>query len=360
MTASNSAEDPVSGVQTRTALVVIVVLFAALIVFLSWALRILLIDILLALTLASAIAPIADWCQRKHIARLAAVIITYVSTILFYAAIAVSLAQPVREQAALFWQQAPQYLSGVNDFYQQALTLAGERAEMITVAPGDLRLLGLNLIHHTLDITAGLMGLILNGIFVLFLAAYFVIEAGHIWASLLLWIPCEHRQRAGSLIAPLAGRMGGYVRGQILVSTAVSAFLATGLTLLGVRYGLILGLLAGLLNLLPFVGSLLTAVLATLVAANQSALLAFLTVGLFLLEQTVESNFIVPHLLGKQVDLHPLIVLFSIIIGATLAGGPGALVAVPLTTALLFLAQEFYFKPLNTLTPDSGPPVSTS
>ena len=137
------------------------------------------------------------------------------------------------------------------------------------------------------------------------------------------------------------------MRGQILVSLAVSSFLAVGLTLLGVQYSLVLGVLAGLLNLMPFVGSMLTAAFSILVASNQSLVLGALTLGLFALEQWFESNVIVPQLLGKQVELHPILVLFAILIGATLMGLPGALIAVPVTSAGIFLAQEFYLKPLN-------------
>jgi predicted PurR-regulated permease PerM len=141
--------------------------------------------------------------------------------------------------------------------------------------------------------------------------------------------------------------MGGYVRGQLLVSIAVGAFLAVGLTLIGVKYSLILGVLAGFLNLMPFVGSLLTASFSVLVAANQSLLTGALTLGLFGLEQWFESNLIVPQLLGKQVELHPVVVLFAILTGASLMGVLGALVAVPVASAALLLAEELYVKPMN-------------
>jgi predicted PurR-regulated permease PerM len=182
---------------------------------------------------------------------------------------------------------------------------------------------------------------------VLFLTAYFVVEASSIWAKLLMWLPHEHRAKAASLIRPLGFRMGGYVRGQLLVSVAVAFYLTAGLTLLNVNYALILGVLAGLLNLVPFVGSLIACIFAVVVAANQSIWLAGATLALFACEQWCESNFFVPYLLGRNVELHPLIVLIAILIGATLMGVPGALIAVPLASAAQFLAQEFYLKPLN-------------
>ncbi|MCA9818677.1 MAG: AI-2E family transporter, partial [Cyanobacteria bacterium HKST-UBA01] len=186
-----------------------------------------------------------------------------------------------------------------------------------------------------------------TGVLVTFLTAYFVIEAPHIWPRLLRWVPHEHRDRIAATIKPLESRLGGYVRGQILVSLAVGTFIGIGLKVLGVHHALILAVLAGLLNLVPFVGSLLTAVLAILVAFNQSLTLAICTVILYMVEQWFESNFIVPQLLGTQVELHPLVVLFSILIGASLMGLAGALIAVPIATATMYIAEEFYLKPLN-------------
>ncbi len=318
--------------------------------WLAYLLRVLIIDVLLAITIASAIAPLAEMLERRSIPRLATVLLVYFGVIALYSVCAVSIAPAVWEQAIALYQHLPSYLAEIMGWYNQLSEMAGENVGAVAVSADDIRGVVINMINHTLDLTAGLVGLILNGILVLFLAAYFVTEAPVIWPTLARWVPVQPREKILSLVEPLGSRMGGYVRGQIMVSLAVAFFLGTGLTLLGVKYSLVLGLLAGLLNLMPFVGSMLTAAFSILVAFNQSLLLAGLTLGLFAVEQWCESNFIVPNLLGSQVQLHPIIVLFAIIIGATLLGVPGALVAVPVASAAIFLAEEFYVKPL----PDAG------
>ncbi|MBY0357002.1 MAG: AI-2E family transporter [Candidatus Obscuribacterales bacterium] len=314
---------------------------------LLWTLRVIVIDVILAITVASSITPLAETLEKKGLSRLFTVICTYLLVIAFYTAVAFAIAGPFKEQASLFVEQIPHYTAELRDTYNQLLIMLGDKASLLTVHADDLRTPALNMVGRTLNFTAGLMGFSLNTILVLFLAAYFVVQADYIWTHLLLWLPSKNRKRAANLINPLASRMGGYIRGQILVSTAVAAFFSIGLTLIGVKYGLVLGLLGGLLNLLPFVGSIITTILALFVAANQSLLTCALTALLFVVEQACESNFIVPYLLGKQVDMHPLVVLLAILIGATLAGGIGALAAVPICAALLYLAQEFYFKPLQ-------------
>jgi predicted PurR-regulated permease PerM len=195
-----------------------------------------------------------------------------------------------------------------------------------------------------MNMTAGLLGLFLNGILILFLSGYFVVEAKTIWSRLLIWVPENNRQRVANLISPLEYRMGGYIRGQLLVAVAVGLFFTIGFSLLRLHYGLLMGVLAGLLNLVPYVGSMIATITATVVAFNQDPKLAIIVLALYAIEQWLESTFIVPLLLGRQVSLHPLVVLFAILSGASLMGIPGALISVPVVSAVLFLAEEFYLK----------------
>lgn len=322
---------------------------------LFYELRIVVICVLMAITLASAISPVAEWGEARKIPRIVTVLVIYASTIAIYSAVAFLLFPAMKEQAVNLYENLPTYVHNLAEKFPVLKDYIGSEDEFTKIDPQRIKDLAPNIAKHTMKLTAGLLGAAVNLILVLFLTTYFVIEAKEMWPKLLLWIPQERRDRFGGLIRPLASRMGGYVRGQLLVSLAVSLILGTGLFLIGVPYSLVLGALAGLFNLIPFVGSAITMVLAMVVALNESATLGGMVFLLFGVEQWLESNFIVPQLLGKQVDLHPLIVLFAILIGATVMGLPGALVAVPVAAAGLFLAQEFYLKPLNnTDTTDSA------
>jgi len=274
------------------------------------------------------------------------VLLTYLVVGSFYVGIGFLLWKPIVEQATLLAQHFPILIDNISNWYDATMESIGLHAPL-KFSPEDLKNVGQVALNRTLDVSAGVLGIILNAVLVLFLSAYFVSNSHRIWASLLKWVPLKHRAKAESLIGPVGNRMGGYVRGQILVSTAVAMFFAVGLSLIGVKYSLVLGLVAGILNLVPFVGSMVVTALAVIIASNQSMLTAALTIGLFALEQTVESNFIVPFLLGSQVELDPLVVLLAILIGATLGGGVGALIAVPIASALLLLGQELYLKPMQ-------------
>jgi predicted PurR-regulated permease PerM len=331
----------------RAALGVLYLFLGALICWLIYELRMIVICLLMAITLASAIAPAAEWGEERKIPRVVTVIGVFIGTILVYSVVAYLLFPIMKEQAISLYEHLPKYVQSLTDKFPPLAEYVGSNGDVMKIDPERLREFAPNVARHTLSLTAGLMGACANALLVLFLTSYFVVEAKDIWQKLLLWVPPDKRERAGSLIKPLGGRMGGYVRGQILVSIAVACILGSGLWFLKVEYSLVLGALAGLFNLVPFVGSAISMILSLVIASNQSIELAIFVFLLFGLEQWLESNFIVPQLLGRQVELHPLLVLFAILIGATIMGLPGALIAVPVASASQFLAQEFYLKPIN-------------
>jgi predicted PurR-regulated permease PerM len=140
-------------------------------------------------------------------------------------------------------------------------------------------------------------------------------------------------------------RIGGYVRGQLVSSVFVGALIAILLALLGVRYSLLIGALAAVFNVVPFVGATLAAVLAVLAALNESVTLAALTLAAMVGAQTVEGKLLAPHFVGRATGLHPLAVLLALLAGAHLAGLIGALVAVPLLAGLWEIVRTLWVEP---------------
>lgn len=335
-------------ISMRTRYLVIIGSILLVLGILAYQIQAVFVALVFSLTLASAIAPVAEWMESKlKCPRPVSVSLIYVATILVYGALVYFLYPTLKVQATELINGFPEYSKGISNQYQDLISIVHEKAGLEPISQDDVKTVVKGITSRALTFTSDAITAVATGILVVFLTAYFVVEAPEIWPRLLRWVPHEHRDRVAATIRPLESRLGGYVRGQMLVSLAVGTFIGIGLKILGVHHALILAVLAGLLNLVPFVGSLLTAVLAVLVAFNQSLALAGCTVVLYMVEQWVESNFIVPQLLGNQVELHPLVVLFAILIGASLMGLAGALIAVPIATATVFIAEEFYLEPLN-------------
>ncbi|MFO7768159.1 MAG: AI-2E family transporter, partial [bacterium] len=127
--------------------------------------------------------------------------------------------------------------------------------------------------------------------------------------------------------------VGNFLRGQLAVSLIIAVLYGIGFAIIGLQYAALLGLAAGVLSLVPYVGSVLTAVLAALVAvvgpAPWSHLLGVIIV--YGAVQLLDANLITPKVMGDRVGLHPVVVLVAILVFATLMGFVGLLIAVPLT-----------------------------
>jgi predicted PurR-regulated permease PerM len=201
------------------------------------------------------------------------------------------------------------------------------------------------LITNTLKASAGVLGAMVGALLVFFLAAYFVIDAERIGRGLLAFVSPGRREEVVRLAEAALAKIGGYVRGQILVSLGVGIIIAVGLTILRVPYSLVIGTLAALLNVVPFIGSFIAFVLALVTAFNVAPIMVLWTALLFGISNLIEGKVLMPYFLGRTTGLHPVAVLIALLVGTKLAGLVGAIVAVPLLAGVNALIEARYLKP---------------
>lgn len=138
------------------------------------------------------------------------------------------------------------------------------------------------------------------------------------------------RQHEASVLAQTVSTvLSGYLKGQLIVSLSTAVVVSIGLAILGVPYALVLGLLAGVLNVIPYIGPLIAEVTAAIVAVFVSPWLALGAVLVILGAQQVTDLLVTPRVMSEQVDLHPVLVIFSLLAGGTLFGFVGLLLAIP-------------------------------
>jgi predicted PurR-regulated permease PerM len=131
------------------------------------------------------------------------------------------------------------------------------------------------------------------------------------------------------------------MRGELILMTSVGVITYVVLTLLHVPFALSLAFLAGLLEIIPILGPIVSAIPAFIVASASSMLLGGLTVGAYLLVQQVENNVLVPYIMNKAVGIHPITTLVALSIGGTLGGIVGAVLAVPVALVLETVISEY-------------------
>ena len=152
------------------------------------------------------------------------------------------------------------------------------------------------------------------------------------------------RDEAVIVIGKVSRVLSGYLRGQLVLSLSTGIIVAIGLTIFGVPYSLVIGLLAAILNVIPWLGPALTAVIAAIAAAFINPWLAFAGIGVSVGAQQLTEIFVQPRVMSSQVDLHPLLVIFSLLSGVALFGFVGLVLAIPIAAIAKGLFVYYFEK----------------
>lgn len=178
-------------------------------------------------------------------------------------------------------------------------------------------------------------------IFILLASAYFLFDFERVTANFYRLVPVRWRAVYTDVSGKADNAIGGYLRGQLLISLILGVVIWLGLTIMGVPLALSIGFIAGIFNIVPYLGPIIGAIPGVLLALTISPLTAVLAIGLFVLANLLESNLLQPIVLGKVVQLHPLTVMLSIMMGLSLFGLVGALLAVPLVTFIKVMLEDY-------------------
>lgn len=154
--------------------------------------------------------------------------------------------------------------------------------------------------------------------------------------------PRDHTKDLRSIFHEFDIRLAGFVRGQLLVCVFLGTFYAVALTVIGLNYGLAIGVIAGLLSFIPYVGSTFGFVASVGVALIQfsGVEMPLIVIAIFFFGQFIEANFLTPKLVGERVGLHPVWVIFALMAGGSLFGFTGLLLAVPVAALLGVLVRH--------------------
>lgn len=239
-------------------------------------------------------------------------------------------------------KRAGEYLKGVQPLIK---TYLGQDFNLVGLVRDHGRTFVQTLIGSTSDLLDGVLSGITYLVIVPFVTFFFLREGGNILHGLIEWVPNAYFELVLNLIHQVNGQIGGYIRGQLLAVSVVATLAVVGLTLINVQYALVIGVLAGLANMIPYLGPLIGIVTAAVVAVASGGGLALISkvVVVFLIIQLIDNILIQPTIIAKSVNLHPLVVLFAVMVGNQLGGGiVGMLFAVPVAGILKVSIQTVY------------------
>lgn len=321
---------------------VVKVVLVFFLIYLVWSLRSVILVLFVALLLSALINPFADWFNRRKVPRAVSVLLIYVVLFGFLALVAVLLVPPllselkelVKNFATIWTRISSAFVSlqqvsaeyGIEQNIQRGLqTLETSIGQFVGSALGTIR---------------GFFGGFVAFLITLVLTFYMVVEEDAIRKLFRAVSPAEYHPYLSGLFTRIEQKVGLWLRGELLLMLIVGTFSYVGLSILGVEYALILGLLAGLTEIIPYAGPIIAAIPAVIIAFTQSPLKALFVIVLYFAIQQLENHLLVPKVMQKTVGLNPVVSIVALLVGANLGGVLGAILAIPVATALSVLAHD--------------------
>lgn len=320
-----------SNLDISTQIIIKVILAGLALVFL-WLIRDIILLLLLALVLASAMDPMVDYFNRHKIPRAVSVLTVYVLVFGIIGGIIYLLIPVVGEQLRLLQGNLPAYLTRL----QESLGMASN----LSVTQFTDKFLGFFKEGEVVSRTFGVFNGVFGFITVLVISFYLVAEEKGMKRFVSDLVPEKHQEFTLSLIEKVQRKIGMWVLGQFILSLTIFGLTLTGLLILGVPNALFLALLAGALEIIPYIGPFLSAVPAILIAFIISPALAVGVGIMYLVIQKTEGYVLVPKIMEKTVGVSPLVVLVALLVGLKLAGVLGLLLAVPVVSAIMVVVRE--------------------
>ncbi len=191
-----------------------------------------------------------------------------------------------------------------------------------------------------LGIGMGVLTLLAQMLSIVVLSIYLTLDQSRLERFWLSLAPVARRPELLAIWREIESRLGGYVRGELLLMTSIGVMASLGYLVIGLPYPLALGVLAGLLEFVPMVGPTLGAIPAIVIALSISPQAALLVVVYSIVIQVVENNLLVPRLMGHSVGVSPVIVILAIFAFSSLLGITGAFLAIPLAAILQVLMDH--------------------
>ncbi len=317
-----------------------VVLVFLLLVFL-YVIQDILIILFGAIIFSATISPWIDTLQRKRIPRFIGLIIIYLVFFAILSLVIALLIPPIVAEINQIAKELPLYYQKISSFFVawQETPAPVEDIQKILIS------LGVDLSRaaqaNIFGIFRGAFGGFFSFMLLLVLIFYMTLKEQAILKFSQQILPARFHIQIFSLIVRIQRKIGLWLKGQLFLCLIIGFLSFIGLSILGINYALFLALIAGITEIVPFIGPIVGAIPAVFLAFNQSPIKAVSVIILYIIIQQLENQIVVPRVMKKVVGLNPIVVILAILIGGRLAGILGALMAVPVATAISVFVKDY-------------------
>ncbi|HOH85078.1 MAG TPA: AI-2E family transporter [bacterium] len=307
-----------------------------LLLYLAFLVKEVLALVFVALIFASAFDPWVDFLQRRKWPRALSITMIYLIVIGLVAAMIYVMVPILVKEATDLANNFPYYFNKLSDFLDNLRRTFGHYG-LADNFQNNLDNLATTLSGWTLQVVSAVYGAF-NGLFSVFLIMvltfYMVVEENAIKKIVWSLTPARHQAYAIDLVGRMQLQIGYWLRGQLILCLAIFLLTYLGLSILGVKYALLLALVAGLTEAIPYLGPILGGVPAVLLAMTQSPRLALVVIVMYLIIQQLENNILVPQIMKRAANVNPITSIIVLLVGYKIGGVAGAVIAIPVATAV--------------------------
>ncbi len=314
---------------------------AALVIF-----RAILLPFVAGFALAYALDPVASWLERRGVSRAVAALIIVVLILILFVAVFILIVPVLINQLVDFLQQLPSLISRLQTMLGP--WLESDWARYLGINAENLRASLTGFFTSGADVVQTLLASLLTGgrtvvdiASLLFVTPFVVFYGLRDWHRMIAWVdgllPCDYADDIRGLARAMDEKVAAFVRGQMLSGTVLGMFYAAGLVGIGLNYGLLVGLAAGILSFIPYFGfttGFVASIIIALVQFWPNWIWLAATVAVFMAGQVLEGYVLQPYLIGTRVGLHPVWLLFALFAFGLLFGFLGLLIAIPAAAAV--------------------------
>ena len=277
--------------------------------------------------------------KKSRIPRWAAILGIYCSIIGILIGVGLLIIPPLVDQARGFWTALPSLIEQGREWLVQRGVLGANvsTTDVIRQAPVG----GSDAVGTVLGAVWGFIGGIFGAVTILILSFYMLADSSQITRAFVRLFPRPERARVQDACNRVTTKVSAWLGGQLLLAGIIGTTAAIGLWLLGVPYFYVLALIAGIGEMIPVVGPFLSAIPAVGVAFSVSPSLGIFVAIFFFVQQQLENHVLVPRVMARQVGVSPVIVIVALLIGGSLLGIVGAILAVPTAAILQVMFEEW-------------------
>ncbi|MGD0977325.1 MAG: AI-2E family transporter [Minisyncoccia bacterium] len=311
---------------------------------LVYLLRDVLLVLIFSIIIASAISPFADWLEKKKIPRLFSVLFLYLSVFALLVII-LSLVVPfISMEISQLTVALPQFIANLSgalekaqqstnthyfDFFSEIQNLLDSFSQFLQVSS-----------QSVINLLINVFGGILSFIATIIISFYLSVMRRGIENFLKSVLPERYEDYVVSLWKRAEHKVGRWFQGQLLLALSVGVLVFVGLSLLHIKYALLLGIVAMILEIIPVAGPVISAIPGVILAFAQSPALGFWVLIFYIAIQQMEAHILTPLILGKSTGLNPIVVIIAVLIGGKMAGILGIIISVPIAVVIVEILED--------------------